>query len=177
MGVVTEFNSKQLETLVLAGDLKAFGQLIRLYDADLRSVVWSVVGSRADVDDVMQMSYEKAVNSLDKFEGRSSIKTWLYSICYRTAINHAKYERRRDHESVDAIDVSMSLVVEDQVLATAQVKELFDVLDIEQRGLLMAVYGLGFSFEEAGKIFGMPKGTVASKVGRTKKKLEKRGLL
>ena len=53
--------------------------MIRQWDHDLRGVVWAVVRSSHATDDVMQTAYEKAFRSLDRFGGRSAMKTWLHS--------------------------------------------------------------------------------------------------
>ena len=84
-----------------SSDAHAFGQFLRAHDRDFRNVVWSVFRSSTHIDDVMQSSYERAFSKIGTFDGRSSLKTWVSSICYRTAIDHARFEGRRRHQSVD----------------------------------------------------------------------------
>lgn len=91
-----------LECRARQGEAVAFGQLARLYDRDLRNVVWSVVRKPNLIDDVMQNSYERAFRKIRSFDGRSSMKTWLSTICLRTAIDYIRYEGRRRHRSMVA---------------------------------------------------------------------------
>lgn len=180
-----------LQAQARAGDAAAFGQLIRRWDNDLRGVVWSVVRSATHTDDVMQQSYEKAFRSIGSFDGRSSMKTWLHSICYRTAIDHVRYEGRRRHRDIDDLgdaggsvrDVdggwpAMATVPnaeapDDRVIASIELSEVLDQLDADQRVVLMLTAGLGYSFEETAEIVGMKRGTVASKAGRARKLLSR----
>lgn len=155
------------------GDPAAFGTLLRRYDPDLRGLVWSVVRSGPDTDDVLQTAYEKAFRGLAGFTGGSSLKTWLHAICYRAAIDHIRYEGRRRHLPIDTLDqVAGASSAADAALARADLGRAFKVLDTDQRVVLMLTAGLGFSFDEAAEVTGLPRGTVASKVSRGRRRLE-----
>ncbi len=168
--VTTRLTSQSdLEALARSGDGHAFGQLIRQWDDDLRGIVWSVLRSASETDDVMQTAYEKAFRSIANFRQDASMKTWLYSICLRSAIDHSRYERRRRHESTAmlthmASDVSTSRAA----LSKGELAAVLDTIDPEARGLLMLTVGLGYSFDEAAEIADLPRGTVASRVARAK---------
>lgn len=156
------------------GDAVAFGELIREWDSDLRGVVWAVVRSTSDIDDVMQAAYEKAFRGLSEFRGTASMKTWLHSICYRSALDHVKYEGRRRHESDDVLCLQPSTAsTSDSAISRSELAETLAKLDPEQRALLMLVAGLGYTFDEAAQITGLPRGTVASRVGRARAALRR----
>ena len=168
-------SSSDLETRARQGDPAAFGELIREWDRDLRGVVWSVVRSAHATDDVMQTAYEKAFRSIDRFDGQASMKTWLHTICLRSAIDHTRYESHRSHDDIVAMaspptspDAAASAV------ASVQLDEAFNSLDGVERLLIMLTAGLGYSFDETATIVGMPRGTVASKVGRARDRLRTR---
>ena len=168
--------SADLEAQARAGDARAFGALLREWDHDLRGVAWAVVRSDHATDDIMQSAYEKAFLAIDNFDGRSSMKTWLHSICYRTAIDYVRYEGRRRHEDVTELAIVPDTAdVADAAVASVELAETFDTLTEEQRVLLMLTAGLGYSFDETAEIVGIPRGTVASRVGRARQQLEKGG--
>jgi RNA polymerase sigma-70 factor (ECF subfamily) len=151
------------------GDLRAFAKLIRHWDNDLRGVAWSVVRSATATDDVMQSTYEKALGSLAGFDGRSSLKTWLHAICYRTAIDHVRYESHRQHFGDESLQhVAAPASTSARALDRVQLAALLDQLKPEQRSLIMMTAGLGYSFDEVADITGLPRGTVASRVGRAR---------
>ena len=169
------FDSSDLERRARSGDPGAFGSLIRAWDHDLRGVAWSVVRSDTATDDVMQDAYERAFRSLDRFDGRATMKTWLHSIVYRTAIDHLRYEGRRRHDDVEDLRPVAGTDARAAPEATAIGRqELATVLEDctpDQRAMLMLTAGLGYSFDETAEILGENRGTVASRVSRARSRL------
>ena len=103
MAMATTPDTKLLERSARDGDADAFGQLLRLWDGDLRGVAWSVARSAAATDDIMQDAYERAFRAIDGFNGESAMKTWLHSIVYRSALDFVRYEDRRAHDDASAV--------------------------------------------------------------------------
>lgn len=159
----------EIEALARSGDPGAFGLLVRRWDDELRGLVWSVLREADQLDDVLQSAYEKAFRSLGRFRHESSLKTWVYSICLRTAIDHQRYEGRRRHDDLGTVaprssDASTSTEGLDRV----ELARALELLDPDVRALLMLTAGLGYSFDETAAIAGLPRGTVASRVARAK---------
>lgn len=78
------------------GDEAAFAWLLDQYDSGLRRIALRYVQSRAVADEVVQDSWLGVINGIDRFEGRSSLKTWIY----RILINIARARGAREHRSV-----------------------------------------------------------------------------
>ena len=164
--------TQAVDQRAIAGDPVAFGAVLRQHDAALRGVVWSVVRKAASLDDVMQDAYERAFAAIDTFEGRSTLKTWLHSICYRTAIDHVRYEGRRRHEVLHLVaDTAASDSTSGSALDAIALAEALERLDSEQRALIMLTAGLGYSYDETAEIVGLARGTVASRVSRARSQL------
>ena len=87
-------DDRQLLDRLRAGDDAAFMQLVDLYGGAMRSVALCHVSSRAVADEVVQDAWLGVLTSLDRFEGRSSLKTWIMSILKHTALNRARKEGR-----------------------------------------------------------------------------------
>jgi RNA polymerase sigma-70 factor (ECF subfamily) len=66
--------------------------------AEIFSLVYrqmrTLVGGRAEFDDLVQIAAEQAIRALPSFEGRSKISTWTYRICYLTLLKHERWYRR-----------------------------------------------------------------------------------
>lgn len=77
-----------------AGDERAFAALVDAHDASLRRVARSFVRTDAAADDVVQETWLAVLRGLDRFEGRSSLRTWVFSILVNRARTHAVKDAR-----------------------------------------------------------------------------------
>jgi RNA polymerase sigma-70 factor (ECF subfamily) len=78
-----------------AGDDKAFVALVDRYHSPLVRLAASFVGSRAVAEEVVQDTWLGVVRGIDRFEGRSSFKTWLFRILVNRARTTGAKERRQ----------------------------------------------------------------------------------
>jgi len=76
------------------GDESVFGELIERYQPALMSVATRYVGSRSVAEEVVQDTWVGLLRGIDRFEGRSSLKTWLFRILVNTAMSRSRNERR-----------------------------------------------------------------------------------
>lgn len=79
-----------------AGDELAFRSLIDEYNAPLRRVARSYVATDAAADEVVQDTWVGVLRGIDRFEQRSSLKTWIY----RILLNIARTRGVRDKRSI-----------------------------------------------------------------------------
>ncbi|MBP8170862.1 MAG: RNA polymerase sigma factor [Pseudomonas sp.] len=82
-----------LLTRLLAGEQRAFRELVVTYQGSMRAVAYAIVGSR-HADEVVQDAWLAVVRHLHGFQGRSSLKTWLLTITANTAKARLKQNRR-----------------------------------------------------------------------------------
>jgi len=75
-----------------AGDESAFVELIDRYGGTMLRVAQMYVRDRATAEEVVQETWLAVLNGIDRFEGRSSLKTWLF----RILTNRAKTRGERD---------------------------------------------------------------------------------
>jgi RNA polymerase sigma-70 factor, ECF subfamily len=78
------------------GDESAFAELIDNYGATMLRVAQMYVRDRASAEEVVQETWLAVLNGIDRFEGRSSLKTWLF----RILTNRAKTRGQRDGRMV-----------------------------------------------------------------------------
>lgn len=77
-----------------AGEEAAFAELMRLYGAGMLRVAQMYVPSRAIAEDVVQEAWLGVLKGIGRFEGRSSLKTWLFRIVANTAKTRGVREAR-----------------------------------------------------------------------------------
>lgn len=91
------------ETALIAalrdGDERAFAHLVDLHGGAMLRVAHGYVASREVAEDVVQETWIALFRGIAKFEGRSSVRTWLFSVL----INIAKSRGIRDRRDGDAI--------------------------------------------------------------------------
>ncbi len=91
-------NEQALIKRLINGDGSAFEQIVADYHNIMLSVARAIVGE-AFADEVVQDAWISAIKALPKFEGRSTLKTWLLHIVSNGAKSRVRRENR--HSSLD----------------------------------------------------------------------------
>ena len=94
-GVASTTSDPELEALK-SGDAAAFEALIDRYHGPLLRVAAGYVGDHAAAEDAVQETWLQVLAGLDRFEGRSTLKTWIFGIL----LNVARSRRRRERRSI-----------------------------------------------------------------------------
>jgi RNA polymerase sigma-70 factor (ECF subfamily) len=76
------------------GDERAFEELVERYHAPLRRFAMTYVRNPAVADEVVQETWLGVIRGIERFEGRASLKTWIFQILSNNAISRAERERR-----------------------------------------------------------------------------------
>ena len=87
-------NDADLVKRLQAGDESAFTALVERYHAPLLRLAMAFVPSRAVAEEVVQETWIGVVRGIERFEGRSSLKTWLYRIVVNRARSAGVKARR-----------------------------------------------------------------------------------
>ncbi len=149
------------------GDPLAAAALVRATQAD----VWRLcahLGDRQSADDLTQETYLRAFGSLHRFEGRSTVRTWLLSIARRTCADAIRSRKRRrlvlvgDDELLDRGDGV------DRTGEGAAVDDLLARLHPDRREAFVLTQLMGLPYAEAAEVAGVPVGTIRSRVARAR---------
>ena len=86
-----------------AGDSEAFRLLVERYSRALFRLAYRMTGNEHDAEDVVQEAFLKAYRSLDRFEERSQVRSWLYRIAANCAFDVLRARQRRESR-LDSVD-------------------------------------------------------------------------
>src|SRR6266496_1333991 len=92
-GVVSEEDLRLIEAL-RSGNESAFVSLIDMYHSSMLRLAMIFVTSQAVAEEIVQETWMGVLNGLDRFEGRSSLKTWIFRILTNRAKTRAQREGR-----------------------------------------------------------------------------------
>jgi len=97
---ITNISLEVLKT----GDREAFARLVDETSGHIYNLALRILGNPQDAEDALQETYIKAFRALPDFEGRSSLKTWLYRIAVNEALMLVR-RRKPDAISVEEPDL------------------------------------------------------------------------
>jgi RNA polymerase sigma-70 factor (ECF subfamily) len=117
-----------------AGDSEAFRLLVERHSRALFRLAYRMTGNEHDAEDVVQEAFLKAYRSLDRFEERSQVSSWLYRIASNCAFDVLRRRQRRD-SPVDSLDVEDAAEPEETLPGPDRLAEGSDV----RRGLERAL--------------------------------------
>ncbi len=162
---------------VLSGSVEEFSVLVDRYFGIVRAIAVARVGNAADAEDIVQETFLKAFESLDRLRERESFGAWLRTIA-RNACNTLMGRRRREtllegangetpatYESPTERD-EMAKILEERILG----------LDEAKRELLLLRYFAGKSLAEIAKVLDANPNTVAKRLQRARETLGERML-
>lgn len=136
----------------------------------LRRYCQALTGSRADGDDLVQATCERAIRHLESWQAGTRLDAWLFRIARNHFLNELRYRRVRgpqqdiaDHEAAHAVDARPG---QEARLDLARVRALLGRLPEEQRSVLLLVAVEGLSYQETAAVLDLPIGTVTSRLAR-----------
>jgi RNA polymerase sigma-70 factor (ECF subfamily) len=154
-----------------------FRELIETYQKRVYQVIRRMVLIHEDADDLTQNTFIKAYKALDRFEGNSSLFTWLYRIATNESLTFLEKKKKRyffsldDHqEKLESYVDSSASLSGDEIQVKLQ-KSLLKLPD-KQRLVFHLKYEEDLSYEEISKITGTSVGALKASYHHAVKKIE-----
>ena len=179
-------DESELLTELQAGSETAFDWLVTYYHAPVYNLILGMLGDSSDAADGTQEVFLKAFRGIRGFRHGSSLKTWLYRIAIREALNHKRWFKRHLQKNI-SIDAEPEeghghIEIEDlcatpfeQVAAQEMQHTVQSALHQVPHVFRVAVILRdleGFSYEEVAEILECSIGTVKSRILRGRRALK-----
>ena len=170
-----------------ARDREAIRAIVTANNQRLFRTAWSILKDRGEAEEAVQSAYASAFASLDTFEGRSSLSTWLTRIVVNEALGRLRAQKRRRNQLEGAGVAVLEDYREafmrgsearppDVALAREQMRRLLEQAVAMLPETFRTVFVLrdveGLSGEETAEALDLPVATVKTRLHRARRKLQ-----
>ena len=156
------------EVRAAAGDVAAFGFLVRQHQSPLRGYLRRLTrGNHALADDLAQETFLEAHRKIAQFQGHGSFTGWLYAIAWSRFLMET---RKRKLEPLDEMDERVAPECDPGL--KLDLEKAMAMLRPPERSALTLCFALGMPHEEAAEVMKVPLGTLKSHVARGREKLK-----
>lgn len=170
-----------------ARDREAIRAIVTANNQRLFRTAWSILKDRGEAEEAVQSAYVSAFASLDTFEGRSSLSTWLTRIVVNEALGRLRAQKRRRNQLEGAGVAVLEDYREafmrgsearppDVALAREQMRRLMEQAVATLPETFRTVFVLreveGLSGEETAEALDLPVATVKTRLHRARRKLQ-----
>jgi RNA polymerase sigma-70 factor (ECF subfamily) len=172
-----------------AGDEKAFREVVLAYQRRVYNIAYRMLGNKEEAKDLAQEVFLSVFESIKKLREEVKFEPWLTQITLNHCRNRWKYLKRRKYFQSDSLDDPIETEegeiprqIDDRSDNPETLLEKKMIQNLVQRGLLqlkedqrelIVLRDLhGLSYQEIGKLFSLPEGTVKSKIHRARMELK-----
>ena len=160
------------------GDREAFRELFEAYRDRVYSIALRFSGNEAAAMDIAQDAFVKLFDSIHTFRGDASFQTWIFRMVVNSCFDYRRRNRRLTSipdgflaTMRAAADTLADLVRSEQC---DTIRSAVDRLAPQLRMVVTLRYTEGLSYEEIAEVLGCSAGTVASRLNRAHKALERK---
>jgi RNA polymerase sigma-70 factor (ECF subfamily) len=174
-----KYSDKELISMFSASGSReqAFTQIMEKYQRKLYWHVRHIVISHEDADDVLQNTFLKVWNNLNRFRGSSGLYTWLYRVATNEALSFLKKEKRKGFLPWEGYEKQLEESLEsDAYFSGEEIAEKLQKallkLPEKQRLVFNMKYFEDLKFEEISEILGTSVGALKASYHHAVKKIE-----
>jgi RNA polymerase sigma-70 factor (ECF subfamily) len=171
----------------LAGDEKAYRELVERYQAQVYSLALRMVRRAEDAEDLTQETFVRMFRALSRYDPTRPFAAWLFTIASRLCIDHIRRrkvspisltQRERDSEEEYQIEVEDPGLKPDEVATHAEEErrtaDLIAWLPPHYRIVVILRHQQDLSYQEIAEALNLPLGTVKARIHRARALLKAR---
>jgi RNA polymerase sigma-70 factor (ECF subfamily) len=178
LGMVLEGSDRELVEACQRGERDAFRALFETYKDRVYSIALRFTGDQAVAMDLAQDTFLKLFSCIGEFRGESAFSTWVYRLVVNSCLDHKRKTWRLIPIGDELFGIlrapgdSLNAVLETEM--RARVRSAVERLTPGLRMVTVLRYTEGLSYEQIAEVVGCSLGTVASRLNRAHKALQRR---
>lgn len=167
---------EQLMVMYAAGDASAFEDLYQRYRGPLYRYIQRQVRDPATVNDLYQGSWEKVIKARKRYKPAAPFRAWLFRVAHNHLVDHFRAYRETDELDPERLVANSPAPEEALGEEQRQARFLAAVQELpeEQKQTLLLKIEAGLGLEEIGKITGVERETVKSRLRYATNKLKRK---
>jgi RNA polymerase sigma-70 factor (ECF subfamily) len=188
--VNTKISDSTLIQKCIDGDSAALENLIIKYKDRIYNVILKICQNKDDAAELTQDTFVKIIRNIDRFEGKSSLYTWIFRIAVNLTLNHCRRQKIRQADSLDyeigtnnehaklSLKSYLSNDAAENPAEIIQDKEqlqlilkAIDSLEEEQRAVIVLRDIENMQYSKIAKVLAIELGTVKSRMYRARRNL------
>jgi RNA polymerase sigma-70 factor, ECF subfamily len=175
---VLEASDRQLVEACQRGDRDAFRTLFETYKDKVYSIALRFCGDESQAMDIAQDTFLKLFSNMSSFRGDAAFSTWVYRLVVNCCLDHKRRAWRLIPIADELIAVlrapgdSLNSVLHTEM--RTRVQSAVEKLAPDMRMTVVLRYTEGLSYEQIAEVMGCSAGTVASRLNRAHKALERK---
>ena len=171
---------KKLQTPSLKDS--AFSELLDTYQERLYWHIRKIVSTHENADDVLQNTFIRIYKSIQNFQEKSSLHTWMYRIAYNESIRFLDKNKKKDYDNIDAISESnLEVLFEDEYFDGDEIQKkltkIINKFSVKQKRVFQMKYFDDLSFRKISEILEVSESTLKSTYYAAVKIIEEKILL
>ncbi len=177
----------QLIKRAINGDQRAYEAILKRYKNGISSMIYQMIKNREETEDLVQETFMKAFNSLERYNDHYAFSTWLYKIAFNHCIDAIRKKKLKTlpldkpiqlREGEVHHQISNNCPTPEGDLLFAEKKRLIqktiDSLPERYRTAIILRHQQERSYEEISQILNIPLGTVKARIFRAREMLKKK---
>jgi RNA polymerase sigma-70 factor, ECF subfamily len=165
----------QIIKKAISGDSDALTILIEKYKDVAYNLALSIVKNKDNAKDIIQDSFLKVLENIQKFRSDSNFSTWLYRIVYNQSIafiKNANCFEPIDHEQASLFEDPENNDIKEEKFG--ELHKAIDLLEDTERNIVMLFYLAEKSVKEISEIMSLSTSNIKVILHRSRKKLQKK---
>ncbi len=156
----------------------AFAALVARFQQRVWRICYRLMGDEHEASDAAQEVFLQVFLHRQRFRGESKYSTWLHGVALRTCLAMRRgFARRRRREGIaqeTALRQQQAGSRETPPSVTLDIRQMLNILEEDERALLLMKYAEGYSHEELAEMFELSVSACKMRIQRAREKLQQR---